>query len=141
MEAQKDSLGNFSTYYHGTKANLKIGNYIVPGYASNYGQNNKANFVYFTATLDAAIWGAELALGDGPSRIFIVEPMVPQFEDDPNLTNKKFSGNPTRSYRSGHPLKIVDELTVWEGHTKEQLQKMKDRLADLKAQGIEAIQE
>jgi len=133
--------GAFSTYYHGTKANLQIGDFIAPGYTSNYGQQKKANFVYFTATLDAAIWGAELALGDGPGRIFIVKPTVAQFEDDPNLTDKKFPGNPTRSYRSGHPLKIVDELTVWEGHTTEQLQKMKDHLADLKAQGIEAIQE
>jgi rifampin ADP-ribosylating transferase len=141
METKKDSMVTFSTYYHGTKANLKIGNYIVPGYASNYGQNKKANFVYFTATLDAAIWGAELALGDGPGRIFIVTPTVAQFEDDPNLTNKQFPENPTRSYRSGHPLKIVDELTIWEGHSPEQHQKMKDHLADLKAQGIEAILE
>ncbi len=141
MNGKNDSKGSFSTYYHGTKANLKIGNYIVPGYASNYGQNKKANYVYFTATLDAAIWGAELALGDGAGRIYIVKPMVSQFEDDPNLTDKKFPGNPTRSYRSGHPLKIVDELTVWEGHTPEQLQKMKDHLAELKKQGIEAIED
>jgi rifampin ADP-ribosylating transferase len=141
MEENNFSKGAFSTYYHGTKADLKIGDFIAPGYVSNYGQQKKAKYVYFTATLDAAIWGAELALGDGPGKIYIVEPMVTQFENDPNLTDKKFPGNPTRSYRSSEPLRIVDELKDWQGHSPEQLQKMKDNIALLKAQGIEAIED
>jgi hypothetical protein len=81
-------------FYHGTKAVLKPGDLLVPGYSSNYGERKKANYVYLTATLDAATWGAELAVGDGPGRIYRVEPTGP-IEDDPNLTDKKFTGNPT----------------------------------------------
>ena len=83
-------------FYHGTKANLKLGHLIEPGFNSNYGKRKKAAFVYLTATLDAAIWGAELALGEGPGRIYRVEPTGP-IEDDPNLTDKKYPGNPTKS--------------------------------------------
>src|SRR5689334_25013588 len=89
------------TYFHGTKADLKIGDLIEIGLNSNYGQKKKAKYIYLTATLDAAIWGAELALGDGCERIYLVEPTGP-IEDDPNLTDKKFPGNPTMSYRSAH---------------------------------------
>lgn len=96
-------------FYHGTKANLQQGDLILPGFNSNYGKRKKATFIYFTATLDAAIWGAELALGEGAGRIYIVEP-TGSFEDDPNLTDKKFPGNPTKSYRSAHSLRVVGEV-------------------------------
>lgn len=96
--------------------------------------------MYLTATLDAATWGAELAVGDGPGRIYVVEPTGPM-EDDPNLTDKKFPGNPTRSYRSRAPLRVTGELTGWTGHSPEQLQAMREGLARLAAQGIEAIEE
>ncbi len=127
-------------FYHGTKADLKLGDFLEPGYSSNYGQRKKANFVYFTATLDAAIWGAELAVGENLGRIYQVEPMG-SIEDDPNLTDKKFPGNPTRSYRSQQPLRVVGEVLNWEGHTPEQLQKMRAQLDELKRLGIEAINE
>lgn len=127
-------------YLHGTKAELKPGDLIEPGRASNYGKRENAAFVYLTATLDAATWGAELAVGDGPGRIYIVEPTGP-IEDDPNLTDKKFPGNPTRSYRTRAPLRVVGELAEWTGHTPEQLSAMKDGLARVAAQGVEAINE
>ena len=127
------------TYFHGTKADLKMGDFIEVGLNSNYGKNNKAKYIYLTATLDAAIWGSELALGKGRERIYLVEPTGP-IEDDPNLTDKKFPGNPTKSYRSEHPFKVVGEITIWQGHSPEQVKTMKDRLAKLKEQGIEAIE-
>lgn len=129
-----------ATLFHGTKANLQTGDLIVAGYASNYGQRRKAGYVYFAATLEAAIWGAELAQGEGRGRIYIVEPTGP-YEDDPNLTDKKFPGNPTRSYRTRDALRIVGEVMDWSGHTPEQLQVMHDSLTRLKAQGIEAIED
>jgi hypothetical protein len=128
------------TYFHGTKADLKIGDLIEVGLNSNYGQRKNAKYVYLTANLDAAIWGAELALGERPERIYLIEPTGP-IEDDPNLTDKKFPGNPTRSYRSRHPLKVVGEVTIWQGHAPEQVKAMKDGLAKLKEQGIEAIED
>jgi Rifampin ADP-ribosyl transferase len=100
------------TFFHGTKAKLKIGDFIEVGNSSNYGLNQKAKYIYLSATLDAAVWGAELALGLGPERIYLVEP-TGLTEDDPNLTEKKFPGNPTKSYRSGHPFKVVGEVTIW----------------------------
>jgi rifampin ADP-ribosylating transferase len=124
--------------YHGTRADLKPGDLIEPGYASNYGTRKKANHVYLSATLDAAIWGAELALGDGPGRIYIVEPTGP-IVDDPNLTDKKFPGNPTKSYRSRQPLRVVGEVTDWQGHSPEALQTMKDNVERSRQLGIEAI--
>lgn len=138
MEAKPESTT--PPYYHGTKADLKPGDLIQPGFHSNYGKKNKAKFIYLTATLDAAIWGAELAAGDGRERIYIVEPTGP-IEDDPNLTDKKFPGNPTKSYRSQHPFRVMDELTDWQSHTPEQLQTMKDHLERLKQLGIEAIED
>jgi hypothetical protein len=126
--------------YHGTRADLQPGDLIAPGYSSNYGNRLKANFVYVSATLEAAIWGAELAAGDGPERIYIVEP-TGSIEDDPNLTDKKFPGNPTKSYRSRHPLRVTGEVAQWQGHSPEALKTMKDHLAELKRQGIEAINE
>ncbi|MEG4030055.1 MULTISPECIES: NAD(+)--rifampin ADP-ribosyltransferase [unclassified Microcoleus] len=127
-------------FYHGTKANLKQGDLIEPGFNSNYGKREKASYVYLTATLDAAIWGAELALGEEPDRIYIVEPTGP-IEDDPNLTDKKFPGNPTKSYRSRNPLRVSGEVTDWQGHTAEQLKAMKEHLERLKQLGIEAIED
>ena len=125
-------------FYHGTRADLKPGDLITAGYSSNYGARNQTSWVYLTGTLDAAIWGAELAVGDGRQRIYIVEPTGP-IVDDPNLTDKKFPGNPTRSYRSREPLQITGEVTEWQGHSAEQLKQMKDHLERLKAQGVEAI--
>lgn len=127
-------------YYHGTKADLRVGDLIGAGFASNYGSRKVANFVYLTATLEAATWGAELALGEGRGRIYIVEPTGP-FEDDPNLTNKRFPGNPTKSYRTRDPLRVVGEVCDWVGHSPEQLKQMHEHLENLKRQGIEAIQE
>ncbi len=127
-------------FYHGTKANLKQGDLIEVGFHSNYGQRNKAKYIYLTATLNAAIWGAELAFGEGRERIYIVEPTGP-IEDDPNLTDKKFPGNPTKSYRSQYPFKVIGEVTEWEEHSPEQLKTMKEHLERLKQQGIEAIED
>lgn len=131
---------NAQTFYHGTKADLAEGDLIGPGYASNYGKRKQAAFVYLTATLDAATWGAELAAGEGPGRIYIVEPTGP-IEDDPNLTDQKFPGNPTKSYRTREPLRVVGEVVDWTGHSAEQLKTMKDHLAELERQGIEAIED
>lgn len=128
------------TYFHGTKANLKIGELIETGIESNYGKKNKAKYIYLTSTLDAAIWGAELALGEARERIYLVEPTGP-IEDDPNLTDKKFPGNPTKSYRSKHPFKVVGEVTIWKGHSPAQIKAMKDGLAKLDQEGIEAIED
>jgi hypothetical protein len=128
------------TFFHGTKADLKIGDFIKVGLNSNYGKREKAKFIYLTATLDAAIWGAELALGEGRQRIYVVEPMGP-VEDDPDLTDKKFPGNPTKSYRSEHPFKVLGELAAWQGHSPEQVLAMKGGLKKLKEQGMEATED
>jgi len=125
-------------YYHGTRTNLEVGDLIGPGYVSSYGQRKKANHVYFSATLEAAVWGAELAAGEGPGRIYIVEPTGPM-TDDPNLTDKKFPGNPTKSYRSKEPVRVAGEVKDWQGHSPEALQAMKDHLERLRQHGIEAI--
>lgn len=127
-------------YLHGTKAALATGDLIEAGRTSNFGKRAAAAFVYLTATLDAATWGAELAIGEGPGRIYIVEPTGP-IEDDPNLTDQKFPGNPTRSYRSRAPLRVVGEIRDWRGHDPAQLAAMKDGLARLAAQGVEAIED
>lgn len=127
-------------FFHGTKADRSAGALLEPGRSSNFGDGKQATFVYLTATLDAAIWGAELAQGDSPGRIYVVEPTGP-FEDDPNLTDKKFPGNVTRSYRTREPLRVVGEVVGWQGHPPEVLQGMLDHLAELTRQGIEAINE
>jgi Rifampin ADP-ribosyl transferase len=124
-------------YFHGTRAALSAGDMLGPGFRSNFGSGRDANHVYFTATLDAAVWGAELAAGDGPGRIYLVEP-TGEFEDDPNLTDKKFPGNPTKSYRSRQPIRVIGELWEWVGHPPEVLQAMKDNVAKLAAEGVEA---
>jgi uncharacterized protein YndB with AHSA1/START domain len=127
-------------YFHGTKADLRPGDLIASGRSSNYGKRKQAAYVYLTATLDAATWGAELAVGEGRGRIYVVEPTGP-IEDDPNLTDKKFPGNPTKSYRTRDPLRVTGEITDWQGHPPEQLRAMKDHLARLAAEGIEAIED
>ncbi|HEX6095009.1 MAG TPA: NAD(+)--rifampin ADP-ribosyltransferase [Thermoanaerobaculia bacterium] len=127
-------------YYHGTKADLKPGDLIGPGYSSNFGTRKKAAYVYLTATLNAATWGAELALGEGRGRIYTVEPTGP-IEDDPNLTDKKFPGNPTKSYRTRDPLRVTGEISDWQGHSPEELKAMTDHLERLKELGVEAIED
>jgi DNA/RNA tunnel of bacterial DNA dependent RNA polymerase. len=127
-------------FYHGTRADLKLGDLIVPGYNSNYGKRNKAVYVYLTATLDAATWGAELARGEGSGRIYMVEPTGP-IMDDPNLTDKKYPGNPTKSYRSREPLRVTGEVTDWQGHSPEALKAMKDHIERLRQLGVEAIED
>lgn len=125
-------------FYHGTRADLRPGDLIVPGYASNYGSGRQASWIYFSATLEAAIWGAELAQGDARERIYVVEP-TGDFVDDPNLTDRKFPGNPTASYRSHMPLRVLGEVAEWQGHPPEQLAAMKAHVEQLRAQGVEAI--
>ena len=126
-------------FYHGTKADLGPGDLIEPGRAPNFGnRERKTSYVYLTATLDAATWGAELSLGEGPGRIYVVEPTGP-IEDDPNLTDKRFPGNPTRSYRSREPLRVIGEVTDWEGHPPDVLQAMKDSIERLERLGVEPI--
>ncbi len=132
------SIERQEPYFHGTTADLRPGDLIEPGYTSNFGSRRTANHVYLTATLDAAVWGAELAIGDGPGRIYVVEPTGP-IEDDPNLTDKKFPGNPTKSYRSRSPLVVTGELSEWEGHAPDVLQAMRDNVERLRLLGVEAI--
>lgn len=125
-------------FFHGTRADLAHGDLIVAGYTSNYGEGKRLSWVYFTGTLDAAIWGAELATGEGRERIYLVEPTGPMV-DDPNLTDKKFTGNPTLSYRSRDPLRVVGEVTQWQGHSPEQLKRMKDNVNRARAEGTGII--
>ncbi len=126
------------TYFHGTKADLKVEDFIEVGNMSNYGQRKNVNYIFLSATLDAAIWGAELAYGEGAERIFLVEP-TGAIEDDPDLTDKKFPGNPTKSYRSIYPFKVVGEVTIWQGHPAEQVKAMKEHLERLREQGINSL--
>ncbi len=123
---------------HGTKADLTIGDMLLPGQLSNYEAGRVMNHVYVTETLDAAAWGAEMARGEGPGRIYIVEP-TGILEDDPNVTDKRLPGNPTRSYRTNEPVRIVGKLEGWTGHTPVQQQAMKDALADLERRGVAVI--
>ena len=127
-------------YLHGTKADLSVGDLLVPGRFSNYAEGRVMNHVYVTQTLDAAVWGAELAKGDGRGRIYIVEPLG-ALEDDPNVTDKKLPGNPTRSFRTREPVRIIGEITEWTGHTDEQIQAMRDVLADLRRRVLDVIYE
>jgi rifampin ADP-ribosylating transferase len=127
-------------YLHGTKAELNVGDLLVPGRESNFEGGRVMNHVYFTATLDAAVWGAELAAGEGPGRVYVVEPSG-AFEDDPNVTDKRFLGNPTHSFRSREPLRVVGEVVDWVGHSAEKLQAMRDGLAALKRDGAARIED
>ena len=125
-------------FLHGTKADLAVGDLLVPGRASNFEEGRTMNHIYFTATLDAATWGAEMAVGEGRGRIYLVEP-TGEYEDDPNVTDKKFPGNPTRSYRSRSPLRVVGEIADWIGHPPERLQAMRDGLAAMQSAGTAEI--
>ncbi|KCZ56744.1 NAD(+)--rifampin ADP-ribosyltransferase [Hyphomonas chukchiensis] len=127
-------------FYHGTRADLGTGDLIGPGHRSNYGSRRVAKHVYFAATLEAAIWGAELAQGEGRQRIYRVVP-TGAFEDDPNLTDQKFPGNPSMSYRTRDALRIIGEVETWQGHAPDVLQAMRDHVAELARQGIEALDE
>lgn len=130
-------------FFHGTKVEFDVGDEIVPGHGSNYHGGRISNHVYFAAMLEPAVWGAELAValgGGGCERIYIVEPTGP-FEDDPNVTNKKFPGNVTQSYRTRHPMRIEGELETWERHPPEAVQSMLDRVAQLRARGLDVIED
>ena len=126
------------TYYHGTRADLQLGDLVESGFSSNFGQNKKAKYIFLSATLDAATWGAELAIGDGRQRIYLVEP-TGAIENDPDLTDRKFPGNPTMSYRSQQPFRVVGEVICWQGHPPEQVKAMKDGVARLKSQGVDSL--
>lgn len=138
MEKNKSASTFAQTYFHGTKADLNLGDLIEPGFNSNFGKQKSARYIFLSATLDAAIWGAELALGEGRERIYLVEP-TGAIEDDPDLTDKKFPGNPTKSYRSQEPFRIVGEVSTWQGHAPEQVKAMKEALLKLKEQGIDSL--
>jgi hypothetical protein len=129
-------------FFHGTRSTLRIGDELVPGYLSNFQDGRVSNNIYFTALVDTAAWGAELATalaGRGErGHIYVVEPLRP-FEDDPNVTDKRFPGNPTQSYRTRHPLRVVGEVHEWAGHDPEVLKAMLDRLALLREQGLDVI--
>jgi rifampin ADP-ribosylating transferase len=129
-------------FFHGTATAFGIEDQVVPGHGSNYHGGRTSNHVYFSALLEPAIWGAELAAAlrgtGGSERIYVVEPTGP-FEDDPNVTNKKFPGNVTRSYRTRHPMRVVGEIETWEGHPPDVLQAMLDNIARLRAQGLDVI--
>ena len=127
-------------FLHGTKADLQVGDLLTPGRESNFEAGRVMNYVYFTATLDAAVWGAELAAGEGHGRIYVVEP-TGEFEDDPNVTDKKFPGNPTQSFRSREPLRVVGELVDWVGHPSDKVQAMRQGLDALKQQGAAQIED
>ena len=132
MDDRKDVLDP-GPFFHGTKAELKIGDLLEAQHSSNY-QDKKSNYIYFTATLEAAKWGAELAASDAKERIYLVEPLG-DFENDPNLTDKRFPGNPTRSYRSKSPLKVIAELGSWERHSDAEINHMLASLKSLREQG------
>jgi hypothetical protein len=131
-------------FFHGTKSALEVGDELVPGYHSNFQQGRVSNNIYFTALVDTAAWGAELSTAlagsDERGHIYVVEPLGP-FEDDPNVTNKRFPGNPTKSYRTRHSLRVVGEVDKWEGHDPEVLKGMLERLALLREQGLDVIED
>jgi hypothetical protein len=131
-------------FFHGTKSALAVGDELVPGYGSNFQEGRVMNHIYFTALVDTAAWGAELATalaGSGErGHIYVVEPLGP-FEDDPNVTDKRFPGNVTESYRTRHPLRVVGEVDDWQGHDPEVLKGMLDQLALLREQGLDVIED
>jgi hypothetical protein len=131
-------------FFHGTRADLAVGDELVPGRGSNFQAGRVMNHVYFTALVDTAVWGAELATALAGSEerghVYVVEPLGP-FEDDPNVTDKRFPGNPTRSYRTRHPLRVVGELHDWPGHDPEALKGMLDGLERLRQQGLDVIED
>lgn len=126
------------SYLHGTKADLRVGDLIEVGHSSNFLADGGLSWVYFTATLDTAIWGAELAQGEARQRIYLVEPTGP-LEDDPNVTDKRYPGNPSLSYRSRDPIRILAEVTHWQGHSTQAIEKMRDGIERLNALGTNVI--
>ena len=140
-----DNCGHISgPFFHGTKSVVEIGEELVAGFGSNFHEGRVMNNIYFTALVETAAWGAQLATAlassDDRGHIYEVEPLGP-FEDDPNVTNKKFPGNPTESYRTRHPLRVVGEVANWDGHAPEVLQGMLERLAALRAEGLDLIED
>ncbi|WP_414692610.1 NAD(+)--rifampin ADP-ribosyltransferase [Pedobacter sp.] len=131
----KDKPSDKGPFYHGTKADLKVGDLLTPGGSSNYQPELKMNHIYFTGLVNGAGLAASLANSDRPERVYMIEP-TGNFENDPNVTDKKFPGNPTRSYRSQSPLKIVGEVTDWERMAPEELQKWREKLANNKGEII-----
>ncbi|WP_030180040.1 NAD(+)--rifampin ADP-ribosyltransferase [Streptomyces violaceorubidus] len=129
-----DQVLDEGPFFHGTKADLRVGDHLTAGFPSNYRPEILMNHVYFTALRDGAGLAAELAAGDGEPRVYAVEP-TGEFENDPNVTDKKFPGNPTRSYRSTEPLRIVGEVTDWTRQTPEALQMWRERLAAMRLEG------
>ena len=131
-------------FFHGTRVELAEGDELVPGYGSNFHEGRVSNNIYFSAALESAVWGAELSTAlagmDEPGHVYVVEPLGP-FEDDPNVTNKRFPGNPTRSYRSKHPLRVVSEVQDWPAHPPEVLNGMLESLAKLRAEGRDLIED
>ena len=131
-------------FFHGTKAVLQVGDELVAGRVSNYQAGRVMNNIYFTALVDTAAWGAQLATAFTGSQerghIYVVEPLGP-FEDDPNVTNKRFPGNVTQSYRTRHPLRVVAELDDWTGHPPEAIQQMLDTVGRLRQQGLDVIED
>lgn len=131
-------------FFHGTKVSMNVGELLSPGHPCNFEEDRALKHIYFASRMEAAIWGAELASSlsgaDGRGYIYVVEPLGP-FEDDPNVTNKRFPGNPTRSYRTQEPLKIVGMVDDWDGHSPEELQAMLDSLANLRSQGLAVIED
>ena len=129
----KSNSSDDGPFYHGTKADLQVGDLLTAGFKSNYRPEITMNHIYFTALVNGAGMAAELSKGDGRERVYIVEP-TGDFENDPNVTDKKFPGNPTRSYRSQEPVKIVGEVTDWVRLTPEELQNWRSRLANIKGE-------
>ncbi|WP_245692274.1 NAD(+)--rifampin ADP-ribosyltransferase [Geodermatophilus telluris] len=131
-------------FFHGTRADLAVGDELVPGRGSNFQAGRVMNHVYFTALVETAAWGAQLATALAGSEerghVYVVEPLGP-FEDDPNVTDKRFPGNPTRSYRTRSPLRVVGEVEDWEGHSPEAVRAMLDGLARLREQGLDVIED
>ena len=131
-------------FFHGTAVAFEVGDQLVPGSRSNYHEGRISNHVYFAALLEPAVWAAELAVAltgsEERGRIYVVEPTGP-FEDDPNVTDKRFPGNVTRSYRTRHPMRVVSEVETWDGHAPEVLQGMLDNIARLREQGLDVIED
>jgi hypothetical protein len=131
-------------FFHGTRRAFAVGDLLVPGHPSNFQEGRTSNHVYFAALLEPAVWAAELATAlagiDERGRVYVVEPTGP-FEDDPNVTGKRFPGNVTRSFRTRHPVRVLDELVDWDGHAAETVRGMVDRLARMREQGLDVIED
>ena len=131
-------------FYHGTKAALSMGDLLSPGFASNYDEGRVLHHIYFSSLLEPAVWGAELSVAfagsSEPGHIYFAEP-TGAFEDDPNLTNKRFPGNPTKSYRTRHALRVMGVVKEWQGHAPEDIRKMLDSLQELKRRGLAIIED